>query len=97
MAPRIELSIPTFNEFAALLEKQGVHVNQRGELFLAKDTALVPPIDYRTATIRKDCIAIAANLFKSGGCEPKVEEFLKYANTLYDYVVLGIMPQSKNW
>lgn len=95
MPPRIELSVQSFNEFAALLEKHGVHVNQRGELFLAKDTALVPPIDYKAATIRKDCIAIAANLFKSS--EPKLEDFVNYANKLYDYVILGVISEPKKW
>lgn len=81
-------SVATFNEIAGLLEAQGIKPNERGTLSLEKGAHLVPPIDYRLATIRKDCIAITGTVYKTNN----VLDFLRFAAMLYDYVLNGNIP-----
>ncbi len=96
VAPKLTVSIPTFNEIAGLLEQHGVKITDGRSVTLEKGTALVPPIDYRMATIRKDCIAIGANLYKETVAVPTAEEFLTFADKLLKYVLFGKSEPEEN-
>lgn len=79
---KLTVSIPTFNEIAGLLEKEGVKINGQS-LTLEKGTGLVPPIDYRLVTIRRDCVIEAAKIW-SGNCG---ETFIDTVEAIYQYVL----------
>ena len=85
MAPKITVSLPTFNEIAGLLEQQGIKINEGRSVMLEKGTALVPPVDMRLATIRRDCANIAGVVFKTND----IIGFLTFTDILYHYVLFG--------
>lgn len=60
--PTIKVSSACYNEIATALEKQGLKlgVNVKG-LTIDQDMTIVDPVDWRAATVRKDCIVAAAN------------------------------------
>ena len=78
----IKVSIPTFHEIASALEKQGkkLAVNT-GIITIEKDDTIINPIDWRLATVRKDCIIEAV---KTGD-----KNVLKLAKEMFNYVIEG--------
>lgn len=79
---KLTVSIPTFNEIAGLLEKEGVKINGQS-LTLEKGTGLVPPIDYRLVTIRRDCVIEAAKIYNPYKCS----NFVELVDEIYQYVL----------
>ena len=82
---KLTVSIATFNELAGVLEQQGLKVNDGKTLTLDKGTFLVPPIDFRLATIRRDCVMEAAKIWREG----QAQSFIETVNEIYQYVVFG--------
>lgn len=83
---KLTVSVPTFNEIAGLLEKEGQKINGIS-LTLEKGTALVPPIDYRLVTIRRDCVIEAAKIYNNYNDVSDECEFIKLADAIYQYVL----------
>lgn len=75
----LNVSIPTYNEIAGLLEQAGKRYNPGEPLQIGKTSALKPPIDYRLATIRRDCVIEASKIFA--------------ANQMYDQAMLVEMAE----
>lgn len=80
---KLTVSIPTFNEIAGLLEKEGQKINGIS-LTLEKGTALVPPIDYRLVTIRRDCVIEATKIWSDLNY---TIDFVEFADQIYQYVL----------
>lgn len=97
--PKLILSIPTFNEIANILDQNGVKTNQRpGSLILEKGTMLVPPVDMRQTTIRRDVLIEAAKVYIGEDGQKgatKVKEFVEFCQTLYEWVYDGKLPKEK--
>lgn len=83
---KLIVSVPTFNEIAGLLEKEGHKVNGVS-LTLEKGTALIPPIDYRLVTIRRDCVIEATKIFNIQ--EYNHDDFINLTDQIYQYVLKG--------
>ena len=82
---KLEVSLPTFNEIAGLLEAAGVDLKNIPTITLDKTTSLVRPVDMRLVTIRRDCVIEAAKIFKSG--DGSIDNFIEYADRIYQYVL----------
>lgn len=95
--PKLTLSIPTYNELANAIEQRGGSINNRqGNLILEKGTLLVPPVDLRQTTIRRDVLIEATKVYigpdgQKGATEAK--EFVKFCQTLYEWVYDGKLPE----
>ena len=79
---KLIVSVPTFNEIAGLLEKEGGKINNDRVLTLEKGVYLVPPVDYRLVTIRRDCVIEATKVYRPGN-----GSFVKLADEIYQYVL----------
>ncbi len=79
---KLIVSVACFNEIAGLCEKEGVKINSNGTITLEKGLFLVPPIDYRLVTIRRDCIIEASKI-----CVAQDEDIVDCANRIYQYVL----------
>lgn len=79
---KLTVSVQTFNEIAGLLEKEGQKISGQS-LTLEKGTALVPPIDYRLVTIRRDCVIEAAKIW----IENSDVTFIQLVDVIYQYVL----------
>ena len=92
--PKLVLSIPTFNEIANILDQAGVKVNQReGGILLEKGTMLVPPVDMRQTTIRRDVLIEASKILGENG-QHSAEQVVSFCQILYDWVYVGKMPDT---
>lgn len=93
--PKLVLSIPTFNELANAIEQRGGNVNNRqGNLILEKGLILVPPVDLRQTTIRRDVLIEAAKLIPAKMTkEITAQEVVQFCQTLYEWVYDGTMPK----
>lgn len=80
---KLEVSVPTFNEIAGLLEAKGVNPADEKTVVLDKSISLVRPIDYRLVTIRRDCVIEAAKIYRGD----TIDEFIEYADKIYQYVL----------
>ena len=81
---KLTVSIQTYNEIASLLEKEGLKITENRALTIEKGTALVPPVDYRLVTIRRDCIVESAKI-----CVAQDEDIVECADRIYRYVLEG--------
>ena len=82
MPSTIKVSSDCFNEIAAALEKQGKKLGQNvGNLTLEKDDELVDPINWKCATVRRDCLVEAVK------ADPK--NAVKLAAKMYEFVTTG--------
>lgn len=86
---KLLVSLPCYNEIASLLEKQGKQVNDGEPLMLEKGTAIMPPMDFRMATIRKDACAIAAQSWKSDINQSRDISYVDYAEEIFNYIIKG--------
>lgn len=84
---KLAVSVQTYNEIASLLEKEGYKVDAR-PITLEKGIDLVPPIDYRLVTIRRDCVIEATKIYSSY----KHNDFIELADSIYQYVLNEIKP-----
>lgn len=85
MPTQIKISSAAFNEFAAAMEKlgrkQGVNA---GIITLEKDDLIVDPVDWRAATVRKDCLAGAVQLK-----DATTENITETTEKLFNFVITG--------
>lgn len=102
--PKLTLSIPTYNELANAIEQRGGNINNRqGNLILEKGTLLVPPVDLRQTTIRRDVLIEATKVYIGEDGQrgaSKVKEFVEFCQTLYEWVYDGKLPETddaKDW
>lgn len=82
--PTIKVSSACYNEIATALEKQGLKlgVNVKG-LTIDQDMTIVDPVDWRAATVRKDCIVAASN------ANIPYRDRIKLADDMFQYVLTG--------
>ena len=85
---KLSVSVSTFNEIASLLEKEGVKINGGITLTLEKGVALVPPVDYRLVTIRRDVLIESIKLVNNINIS-EVSDFIEFTNKLFNYVLNG--------
>lgn len=88
---KIIVSLPTFNEIASLIEKEGngAKINDgKGGITLEKGTAIMPPIDFRLVQMRQNCADIAAK------CNPS--DLVEASNKLYEFVLNGKVDSNQN-
>lgn len=83
----LPLSIPTYNEIAGLLEQKGIKINDRGTIELKRTDLLTPPVDYRSATIRRDVLTAICNSEINGN-------LLKICEQAYQWVLTGELPDA---
>lgn len=86
---KLTVSVQTFNEIAGLLEKEGQKISGQS-ITLEKGTALVPPIDYRLVTIRRDCIIEATKIWANLNY---TIDFVEFADQIYQYVLNEKKPE----
>lgn len=90
---KLEVSSPTFNEIAGLLEAKGIDIGKEGTvLTLTKGMSLVRPIDYRLVVIRRDCVIEATKIFSHGRSD---NEFMELVDKIYEYVLNNKMPEDE--
>jgi hypothetical protein len=83
---KLKVSVAAFHEIASLLEQQGFKPDGSVALTLEKGTLLEHPIDFRLATIRRDCAVAAARAFNPS--EMGID-FVKFTDTIFQYVLTG--------
>ena len=91
---KIAISAASYNEIAAALEKKGYKLDLNvGIIQLEKNVELEHPIDYRLATIRRDCATVAAR-----ACQGKGELTIEAIDNIFQYVLNGMPePITKEW
>jgi len=100
LLPRLVLSIQSYNEIANIFDQMGVKVNDRQSgLMLDKGTILVPPVDIRQATIRRDVLIEAIKALPHFPNVSRTNDFVDFCETLYQWVYKGDKPQTedKGW
>lgn len=92
---KLEVSLATFNEIAGILERSGAKINSGDSLTIDKSDKLIPPVDFRLVTIRRDVASLCASFFKMMP-EDKPEKFVDFVKETYNYVLNGDeTPQEK--
>ena len=82
----IKVSVATYNEISSELEKQGFKIDVNvANITLERGTKLEHPIDYRLATIRRDCVTAAARAYGHNLTIEQIDEIFKY-------VLMGMPP-----
>lgn len=81
--PTITISVPAYNEIAAILEQQGHGMGDGKTLTIERGTQLKSPIDFRMVTIRRDVADIATK----ANVAVDRENFMKFVKELYEWVV----------
>lgn len=90
---KLSVSIATFGEIAGLLEAQGIKINKAGgEIVLQQGTFLVPPVDYRIVTIRRDILVEATKIFAK--TDTTSENLIDFCEKLFKWVHIGEKPTS---
>lgn len=85
---KLTVSIATFDEINAALEQQGFKLGTNvAEIVLTKGTELKQPIDFRLATIRRDCANLAARVCQGG--KVSSYDFINFTNEVFGYVLNG--------
>lgn len=82
---RIKVSVATYNEIATALELTGQNLNSGANLVIEKGTTLECPMDFRLATIRRDCLIEAVKLLSSKGSYMG-SEVIQVASDMYNFV-----------
>lgn len=89
--PAIKVSSACYNEIATALEKQGLKlgVNVKG-LTIDQDMSIVDPVDWRAATVRKDCVTIACSTSpRIVDCDTGKTNLIEIAEEMFQYVLTG--------
>jgi hypothetical protein len=87
MPSEIKVSASTFHEIAQALEVQGKKLGTNvGALTLEKDDKIIDPVNWKFATIRRDCLVEAVKAYGSSG---GTIEILKIANLMFEFVING--------
>lgn len=85
---KITVSLPTFNEIASLIEKEGGKINDGKAVEISKGTAILPPVDFRLVQMRQNCADIAV--------KSNPANLVQVANELYEFVLNGKVEENKN-
>jgi hypothetical protein len=93
---KIAISAASYNEIAAALEKKGYKLDLNvGIIQLEKNVELEHPIDYRLATIRRDCATVAARAWSYAN---GTNNFVSFVDEIFQYVLNGMPePITKEW
>lgn len=94
--PQIKITISTasYDEIASILEKQGFKLGTNvAEIVLAKGTEITQPVDFRLATIRRDCANLASRVYQ-GYFLP--DNFINFTDEVFQYVLKGLPPKVKD-
>lgn len=86
--PQIKITISTasYDEIASILEKQGFKLGTNvAEIVLAKGTEITQPVDFRLATIRRDCANLASRVYQ----RRHEAGFIEFTDEVFQYVLNG--------
>lgn len=82
-----KVSMATYNEILSHLEKDGRKFGDAKTIQLEKTDILMPPIDMRLVTIRRDCADIASKTHNYGH-----SSFVNHVKEIYEYVLSEKVP-----
>lgn len=90
----ITVSLATFNELAAQLERQGYKFGENVDTFaVEKGTAIIPDKDFRLAQMRQNAVDLASKTYQSG----IDEDFVDYADKIFKYILDGKAVTTGEW
>lgn len=95
---KLAVSEDTYNEIASLMEKQGREVNKGEEITIKKDDAIMPPYNFRLATIRRDVMQHAGPIYsppinEAGYSLQDDNKFIDYIDKVFHWVLTGEKPE----
>ena|ERR1700677_1407412 len=90
----IKVSIASYNEIASALEQQGRKLEYGKPITIEKDDRIINPIDYKLATIRRDCADICAKVYNEGHMEKGIN-FIEFCNHLFNFVLTNKLPNEE--
>lgn len=91
---KLDVSLATYDEIAGLLEQKGIKINTGEALTLSKTDKLVPPVDFRLVTIRRDVMGICTPAYKSpldpnGNPITDSADYIKFVDDNFQYILHG--------
>lgn len=90
---KIEISVASYDEIAGILEKQGFKLGTNvAEIVLAKGTEITQPVDFRLATIRRDCANLASRVYQESS--NMADTFINFTDEVFQYVLNGLPPKT---
>lgn len=96
---KIKVSHDTFNEIEAALQSAGREIDGNNDITIEKTDALVQPINFKLATVRRDCLCEAVKVATSG-YSAEVMNITDLANEMYEFVIKGkqtTKPEKDGW
>ncbi len=85
----LKVSLATYDEIAGALERAGTKINTGDTLTIGKSDRLIPPIDFRLVTIRRDVMGICAPVYQRNKEQTNAEEFIDFVSKVFNYVLNG--------
>ncbi len=86
MTLTIKVSHSCFNELAAQMERLGIQINQQNDaITISKGTTILPPVDMRLATMRRDCLVESVKLY----AHDQSLDVVELANKMFEFVLNG--------
>lgn len=86
----ISISTEAFDEFQVAMKAAGLET-MPDQLVIKRDVSITQPIDFRLATIRRDCLVEA---IKADPDRPS--EVIDRAQRMYDFVT-NVQPKAGGW
>jgi hypothetical protein len=90
----IKVTTATYNEIVQTLTNNGRIFKPGDPIVIQKDERLLPPVDYKLATVRRDCADICAKVYNSSHMEKGIT-FIEFCNVLYQFVLNDKLPVNK--
>ena len=86
--PELKISVAAFNEIAQALQLTGKQLEAGAPITLTKDDKIVNPIDYRLATMRRDCAEICSKVYNASHMDKGIN-FLEFCQRTYNFVLMN--------
>lgn len=93
---KLTVSLATYGEIFKLLEREGRSVNDGKPLTLEKGDAIMPPVDFRLAGLRQNCLMAASNIFKNTEENYNATNFINFCDALFNWSLKGDKPEDTN-
>lgn len=92
---KLLVSMGTFGELTTLMERNGRTLNDGKEITIESNDAVIPPIDFRLAALRQNCLAEVVKVYKTPIEKDfevnNVDDFIRFFDKVFQYVFKGEM------
>ncbi len=98
---KLTVSMAVYGELYSLMEKQGLSLNNGQPLTIEKGTAVMPPIDFRMAALRQNCLEAASVAYipptKNDFNVQDDAKFIEFCESIFQWCLNGVKePEQKS-